>query len=150
MGVVKETWQSLPGWGKVLIVTGGGYLAYHGIKKIIKKPPPKNLPQGGNGLPVVSYSNTGAPVFWNPQPLAKGLHDVMAGLFTLSGTKDEQWTKLAELPSDDMVVSVYNYFNKNYGEGETLTAWIKAENWYDIFGSGRDLALNRLQSLQLG
>ena len=153
MSRISKTWDSFPGVVKAGFVITGGVLAVIGTKKLINyinKPPPPTLPQGGAGLPVVSYTNTGSPVLWNPQPLAKNLYEVMEGLFTLSGTKDQAWTKLAELPTDDMVVSVYNYFNEKYGDGETLTAWIKAESWYDITGSGREMELNRLQSLQLG
>jgi hypothetical protein len=153
MNQIRKTWDSFPGIVKAGFVITGGVLAFVGTKKLIayiNKPPPITLPQGGAGLPVVSYGANGQAVFWNPEPLAKALFEVMNGLFTMSGTKDEQWTKLANLPTDDMVVSVYNYFNDKYGKGETLTAWIKGENWYDVFGSGRELALNRLQSLQLG
>ena len=147
--MLKKLFADLPPLVKGAILLGGGFIVYRGIKKIINQPDPIKLPQGGAGLPVVGNTTTGAPVFWNPATLSKDLHAVMSGLFTLSGTKDQVWTKLGELPSGDMVTAVYNHFNTNYGEGETLTDWIKAELWYDITGSGKDLALARLASLNL-
>jgi len=147
--MIKKFFADLPPLVKGVLILGGGFIAYRGIKKIINQPKPIVLPQGGAGLPVVGNTSTGAPVFWNPATLSKDLYNVMSGLFTLSGTKDEVWTKLGELPSGDMVTAVYNHFNTNYGEGQTLTDWIKAELWYDITGSGKDLALSRLASLNL-
>ena len=146
---LKKTWEELPPLVKTGALIGGGFLAYRLIKKIISKPTPAALPQGGTGLPVTGYTSTGSPVVWNPAPLAKDLYNAMAGLFTLSGTKDEVWRKLAELPSNDMVTAVYNEFNKTYGGGETLTQWIKDEFWYDVTGSGKDMALQRLGALNL-
>ena len=150
--IVSDTWRTLPTWSKGIIVIVGGYVAYRGGKKLINylnQPPPPKLPQGGAGLPVVSYGSDGKPVYWNPRPFSKNLYEVMDGLFTFSGTKDEAFSKFGDLPTNDMVVSVYNDFNSNYGDGETLTAWIKGEWFYDITGAGRELALNRLQTLQL-
>jgi len=147
--MIKKFISDLPPLVKGAILLGGGFIVYRGIKKIINQPKPIVLPQGGAGLPVVGNTPTGAPVFWNPATLSKDLYNVMSGLFTLSGTKDQVWTKLAELPSGDMVTAVYNHFNTNYGEGETLTDWIKSELWYDITGSGKDMALARLASLNL-
>ena len=73
----------------------------------------------------------------------------MDGLFTASGTKDDTFLKLAQLPSDDMVTAVYNYFNTKYGDGKSLTDWINSEWWTNITGSGKEEALNRLNTLQL-
>lgn len=147
--MIKKFWQDLPFLVKGAVILGGGFIAYRQIKKIINQPKPVTLPQGGAGLPVVGNTTTGDPVFWNPAGLSKDLYNVMKGLFTFSGTKDEIFTKLGELPSGDMVTAVYNHFNTNYGEGETLTEWIKGEIWYDYFSSGRDLALQRLENLNL-
>jgi len=147
--MLKKLFAFLPPHVKVAILLVCCFNVYCVIKKIINQPDPIKLPQGGAGLPVVGNTSTGAPVFWNPATLSKDLYNVMSGLFTLSGTKDQVWTKLAELPSGDMVTAVYNHFNTNYGEGETLTDWIKSELWYDITGSGKDLALSRLASLNL-
>jgi hypothetical protein len=150
---IKKTWDDLPRFAKGVIILGGIFLTYKGvkyIKKELNKPKPSSLPQGTAGLPVVSYDNSGNAVLWNPQPLAKALFEAMEGLFTGTETKDEVWHKFAELPTDSMAVSVYNYFNDKYGDGETLTAWIKAEKFTDIFGTGKAEALQRLQALQLG
>ena len=73
MNRIQKTWDSFPGVIKAGFVITGGILVFMGTKKLIKKinqPPPPDLPQGGAGLPVVSYTNTGSPVLWNPQPLA--------------------------------------------------------------------------------
>jgi len=146
---MKKFWKDLPTIAKAGILIGGGLLAYRGIKRFINKPAQVTLPQGGSGLPVIGNTSTGAPVYWNPAELSKDLYNAMSGLFTLSGTKDAVWNKLADLPSGDMVTAVYNYFNKNYGGSDTLTQWIKDEYYYDITGSGREKALNRLSSLNL-
>lgn len=148
----KKLWNELPTIAKVAIIGGVGIGLYFLTKRIIKnlnKPPVFDLPQGGGGIPVVSYTPTGQPIQWNPQPLAAELFDVMDGLFTLSGTKDATWLKLAQLPSNDMVVAVYNTFNQTYGNGDTLTQWINDEYWTDFAGDGKSLALQRLSSIGL-
>lgn len=37
MGIVKDTWKDLPGFGKLLILAGGGYGIYKTGKWIVKK-----------------------------------------------------------------------------------------------------------------
>jgi hypothetical protein len=81
--------------------------------------------------------------------LAAKLFDVMDGLFTASGTKDAAFLQFGQLPTNDMVTAVYNEFNTQYGEGETLTQWINDEYWTDIGGDGKTLALQRLTSIGL-
>jgi len=146
---IKQTWNEIHPIGKTIIVLSSGALIFFGIRKLLRRPEFIKLPQGGTGLPVVGYGTGGQPVFWNPSSLASELFDAMDGLFTLTGTKNAVWLKLAELPSDDMVVSVYNEFNSKYGDGETLTDWIRSEYYTDFLGSGKDLALNRLAKLNL-
>jgi len=152
MAQSKKLWNELPTIAKVAVIGGVGIGLYFLTRRIVKnfrKPPKFDLPQGGGGIPVVTYTPTGQPVQWNPQPLAAELFDVMDGLFTLSGTKDATWLKLAQLPSNDMVVAVYNTFNETYGNGDTLTQWINDEYWTDIGGDGKSLALSRLSSIGL-
>lgn len=149
MKILKDTWQALPPVGKIIVVAGGAFLTYRVGKKLLNKPARANMPQGGAGLPVVSYTPQGTAVYWNPAPLAAELFKVMDGLFTASGTKDDTFLKLAQLPSDDMVTAVYNYFNTKYGDGKSLTDWINSEWWTNITGSGKEEALNRLNTLQL-
>jgi hypothetical protein len=99
------------------------------------------IPQGTNSIPMG----------WNAVALADELKDVMTGLFTMSGTKDKAWRKLAELPTDDMVKAVYSAFNQKYfadGKG-TLTQWIRDEKYYDYLSGIRNLALTRLAQLGL-
>jgi len=112
-------------------------------------PPVFPLPTGGGGMPVVSYNPQGNPTFWNPAPLSAELFNVMDGLFTFSGTKNDVFLKFAQLPTNDMAVAVYNHFNQNYGDGETLTQWIKDEYWVDFLAEGKSLALAKLQALGL-
>ena len=152
MGYVKDTWKALPTWSKGIIGLGVATLVTVEGVKIYKKltaPPPAKLPQGGAGLPVVSYTNTGAAVLWNPAPLAQQLNDVMSGLFTLTGTKDDAWLQVAEIPTNDMLTSLYNYFNSKFGNGKTLTQWINDEYYYDILSGVKQKALQRLADAQL-
>jgi len=145
--------KDLPITAKIGLVVGAGILGFIIYKKIKKKmnvlPQTFPLPTGGGGMPVVSYNPQGQPTFWNPEPLAKELFDVMDGLFTFTGTKDAVFLKFAQLPSGDMATSVYNQYNKNYGGGETLTQWINDELYYDYFGQGKQLALAKLAALGL-
>ncbi|MFD2581503.1 hypothetical protein ACFSR6_03315 [Pedobacter vanadiisoli] len=87
---------------------------------------------------------------FNPNILAEELFNVMDGLFTLSGTKDAAFRKLYELPTDNMVIAVYNAFNSKYGsKGDgSLTKWINDEYYYDAFGY-KNKVLARLKSLRL-
>lgn len=36
MGTIRQTWNSLPGWGKMLILAGGGYGIYRAGKFVIQ------------------------------------------------------------------------------------------------------------------
>ena len=145
--------KDLPITAKIGIVVGVGVLGFFVYKKFKKKlamlPPVFPLPTGGGGMPIVSYNPTGEPTYWNPAPLSAELFDVMDGLFTLSGTKNDLFLKFAQLPTNDMVVAVYNHFNQNYGDGETLTQWINDEYYYSYLEDGKSLALAKLQSLGL-
>lgn len=122
----------------VLII--GGYLLYHAGKKNAT-PVEVKYPQGGNGIPAG----------WNPTPLIEELHDVMSGLFTLSGTKDLTWMKLRDLPTSDMITAVYNGFNQRYFKEDkgTLTQWIRDEKWIDWTSGVKDSTLAKLTSLNL-
>lgn len=95
--------------------------------------------------------NSAIPKGWTPVELAEELHRVMDDTFTLSGTKDEAWQKLIDLPTDDMVRSVYNTFNQLYFKenGGTLTQWIDDERYYDYTTKVKQKALKRLASLNL-
>ncbi len=103
--------------------------------------------------PVVKYPHNGEdiPPSWSPEPLADELHDVMGGLFTLTGTKDTAWTKLKDLPTDEMVIAVYSAFNQKYYKEQkgSLTQWIKDENYYDYTSGVKAATLERLAKLKL-
>ncbi|WP_025142746.1 hypothetical protein [Pedobacter jeongneungensis] len=88
---------------------------------------------------------------FNPNTLAEELFDVMDGLFTLSGTKDATFRKLYELPTDNMVIAVYNAFNTKYGSkgSGSLTKWISDEAYYNYGLGYKDKAIKRLKSLRL-
>ena len=141
--------QELPTLLQIAIIGGAYYGIYRGIKFIRNRPQQYQLPAGGAGIPITGYTPTGQPIQWNPEPLVDELHDVMDGLFTPTGTKDIAWTKLAQLPSNDMVVAVYNRFNSKWGDGDTLTQWIRDEYWTGVVETVKHDALNRLTSLGL-
>lgn len=145
MKILKNIYTEQPPGVKLLIIAGTSFVSYRLIKKLINKPKREKLPQGGAGLPVVSTNTDGTPIYWNPAPMAAELFNVMDGLFTGSATKDATFTKLAQIPSNDMLTAVYNYFNSKYGDGKSLTTWIKDEWFTDITGSGKELALQKLE-----
>lgn len=144
-----DKFGKLPLLAQIAILGASGYVIYRGVKFLRTRPTLYPLPQGGQGIPVTGYTPTGAPIQWNPEPLVDELHDVMDGLFTLSGTKDAAWLKLVQLPSNDMVTAVYNRFNQKWGDGSTLTQWIRDENYYDFTTGVKDQAINRLTAAGL-
>jgi len=101
--------------------------------------------------PQVQYPQGGSqiPSGWSPIPLADELHDVMDGLFTLSGTKNKAFKKVLDLPTDEMKIAVYNAFNQKYfnqGHG-TLTQWLRDENYYDYIINYKQQLIDKLISL---
>lgn len=127
----------------LLIIVAVLIIYFYGRKqgRIKAEGPQVDYPQGGDQIPQG----------WSPVPLADELHDAMDGIFTLSGTKDEVWKKLRDLPTDEMVIAVYNTFGQKYfGEGNgTLTQWIRDENYYDYLTGVKETTLARLQRLNL-
>jgi hypothetical protein len=140
-------WTKLPWYIQLPIIGGAGYLIYKGVTKLINRPPVIPLPTGGQGIPVVSYDPQGNPTTWSPRPLSQELYDSMSGLDWTS-SKEEAWGKLLNLPTNDMVVSVYNDFNQQFGGGETLTQWIDDE-YGSFFTSNKPGVLQRLRGLGL-
>ncbi len=125
----------------VIIIVIGLAIFFWGKKRGKEKAqgPQASYPKGAINIPKD----------WNAEPLAIELHDVMSGLFTLTGTKDAAWNKLNQLGTDDMVVAVYNAFNQKYYDEkkETLTDWIKKEDYYDYFSGVKDKTLALLARL---
>lgn len=121
------------------VVIGIGFLAYLGLRKLFAPAsPPRPRITGGTA--------TGLPAGWSPYPLAAKLKTEMSGL---SLTYPGSWRTLADLPTDAMVIAVYNAFNEQYfnlGDG-TLVEWIMAE--WQWAGTTKQQALTRLSSLQL-
>ena len=123
----------------VLIIIIGVYFYYRGKRNA--EGPKVTYPEGGNAIPEG----------WSPLPLVSELHDAMDGLFTLMGTKDAAWTKLRDLPTDEMVIAVYDTYNQKYfrdGNG-TLTQWIRDEKYADPLTGVKESTLARLQNLDL-
>ena len=147
--IISKTWNSTPTIGKIAIVGVGSLLLYKGAKKFLNSPYRVPLPQGGTGIPVTGYTPTGQPIAWSPEGLALELYNAMDGLFTTAETKSNAWDKLTNLPSNDMVVALYNYFNQKYGNGDSLTKWINDEYYSSFFDNSKQDALKRLQSLNL-
>ena len=141
-------WNKLPWYIQLPIIGAGGYLIYRGAKKLITAPPRVPLPQGGAGVPVVSYDAQGNPTAWNPRPLSQELYDTMEGLADWTSSKEEAWGKLLNLPTNDMVTMVYNDFNQQFGGGDTLTQWIDDE-YGSFFTSNKPAVLQRLRGLGL-
>lgn len=108
-----------------------------------------------NCKPVVQPSPGNDPVLPDDQQLkdqvmavSKELFDTMDGGFTTSGDKDKAWQGMISLP-DSQVRAVYAYFNFRYGQGDTLTQWIKDEKYYDYLSGIKQLAIDRLEKLGL-
>lgn len=80
--------------------------------------------------------------------VSKLLYDAMKDWNTFTGTKDDAWKTLIGL-SDAQIKAVYLYFNARYGEGDTLTQWIKDENYYDYISGVKQLTLDKLANLNL-
>lgn len=133
---------------QVGMIAGAGYGVTQ-LVKAFKSAPAVQLPAGGAGLPVTGYNAQGQAIAWDPRPLSDELYSAMSGLGTFSGTKDEAWSKLANLPTPDMVTAVYNDFNARHGDGSTLTQWIRDEYYYDYFTGVRDATLAKLALLNL-
>lgn len=133
---------------QVGVAAGAAFLVYKGVQ-FLMRPAPVPLPAGGAGIPVVGYGPGGMAIAWSPAPLSNELNAAMNGLFTFTGTKDEAWSKLLQLPTPDMVTAVYNDFNARHGGGSTLTQWIRDEIYYDPFTGVRDATLARLALLGL-
>ena len=68
MTTIKNTWNKLPMPAKAIIILAGSYGLIKGAKNLFNRPDKGKLPQGGAGLPVVSYTPEGKPVFWEEEP----------------------------------------------------------------------------------
>jgi hypothetical protein len=91
------------------------------------------------------------PDGWNPNTLADKLYKVMNDTIVASGTKDAAWKELLGLATDDMIIAVYNTFNKKYatkGKG-SLTEWVNDEIYYDYLSGVKSKLYNKLKSLRL-
>jgi len=91
------------------------------------------------------------PAGYNPNILADELFAAMNDILVLSTTKEIAWNKLLTLPNDDMIIAVYNAFNKKYGpKGKgSLTAWINDEVVYNWGSSVKAKTVAKLRSLNL-
>lgn len=86
--------------------------------------------------PVVDLPPGELPANWNPKPVADLLYKVLSGpaMTELQIAARAAALKIyLDLPAPQFV-DVYNYFNQNYGGGDTLKKWIKDEYGLGILG----------------
>jgi len=97
-----------------------------------------------------SQSKSDIPSSWDPMPLVNELYTTMSGLQFWVHPKEDVWRRVAELPTDAMVVLIYNNFNESYfaEHNQTLTQWIQKETGA-TFNSHKPSVLNRLGALNL-
>jgi hypothetical protein len=137
--------KELPTLLQIAIVGGAYYGIYRGIKFLRNRPTVKPLPTGGQGIPATGYDSQGNPVAWSPQNISDQLFSALDGLFTPPHIKLAAVNRLYQLPTPDMLTAVYNDFNSRYGDGDTLTQWIKDELPFP----GQSEAISKLQSAGL-
>ena len=142
-----DKFTKLPLSIQIAILGAGAFGAYKLVKFITQQQPvTKPLPTGGAGIPATGFDSSGKPIAWDPEPLAASLFNVLDGAsFVVNPAKSGAMVQLVSLPTDDMIVAVYNTFNVKYGDGETLTQWI-ADEW--TF-PGQSQALTKLRGLGL-
>lgn len=138
MGWYAKAWKVAPlptAIGTGVVSIGGFFLLRRLFRGAGPAIPKYKLPKGGKALPEG----------WSPDPLAKELYDAMKGWSVFSGPKEAAWYKLSILPTDDMVVAVYNAFNSIPGVSEDgpLTTWIRDETLVSV-PSNRGKVLTRL------
>ncbi len=123
-----------------VILGGTAFLAYLGLRKLFRP----GIPSAPR---ITAGKAKGLPQGWSPYPLAAALHNDMEGVNWGVMVEPQSWVTLSGLPTDDMVIAVYEAFNQQYfNEGNgTLTEWIRDEGG----GTYRKLVLARLTSLQL-
>ena len=83
----------------------------------------------------------------NVPAFSEALHRIMSGIFPNYSERRRLLNQLLSL-NDSEFVTVYNYFNQNHSNGETLAAWI-ADEW-NVGGDGLQSRLGiRFTSLNL-
>jgi hypothetical protein len=120
-----------------LYLIGGGLVAaiiiynhFFGVK-IIQVPP----------------KGTGTRPNFDPSPISARIYNCMKGVnfFPCS----DSYQEILNLPYDDEEVAVYNHFNKNFGNGETLSQWIEDEMTDYGTTAAKNKLLIRLYTLNL-
>ncbi|MEM7036283.1 MAG: hypothetical protein AAF570_04825 [Bacteroidota bacterium] len=138
----------------VLVIVGIIYWSGKRAGKRSVVRPPKDLPTGGNGIPVVGTDSSGNAIAWNPENIVDALKDSMWGWAWGGGTKTAALSALHPL-SDDQFVAVWNRFNEKYwnstewrdsGYGN-IRDWIEDETWDSP--AGYDRVIQRMNDLQL-
>ncbi len=91
------------------------------------------------------------PLGWNPNVLADKIYKAMDGVLTNTTTKNLVFREVFVLPTDEMLIAVYNTFNDKYGaKGKgSLTEWINDEWAYLATVNYRTKLLERLAELRL-
>lgn len=147
---IAKIWKKLPTGGKIAVGGVAAFGLYKGVKFFRSRIAHVPLPTGGMGIPVTGYSPNGSPIAWSPAGLVDQLYSAMSGLGTFSGTKDEVWQQIINLPSADMLTATYNAFNHDSrSEGESLTQWIDNENYYDYLSGVKAATLAKLRAANL-
>ncbi len=147
---IAKFWNGLPAPLKIGVAVGGVYVGYRTVKFFRGRIAHVPLPTGGMGIPVTGYTPSGTPIPWNPAPIVEANFSAMSGLGTFSGTKDDAWNLIIQLPSVDMLTATYNAFNADSrANGDSLTQWIRDENYYDYFSGVKEAVLNKLTAAGL-
>jgi hypothetical protein len=141
---MAKKFKDLPFIQKAGIIGGGTLLGYIILKKVTAKNI-KAAPVDYGQIPTAYTDPTGAPVLWDPDPLAKkltalegwNLYEYSELMPEIYGLQPEQ-TKL-----------LYNHYNEYYAQDEpTLTKLIENE-WEYSFNSEYQKAVAHLKSFGL-
>lgn len=146
---LTDTFNKLPNAAKLIIVVIIIillFLAARQVKRVWNRPAkvkvdPSNIPALGN-------DSQGNQVLWDPDPLAREIHDNLEGynFYTYRETSD----KILSLQTDDQVKLLYNHYNKNYAKDyPTLTQLFENEWEYAWDDANYSAVVNRLKALNL-
>ncbi len=125
----------------IIAVIWGIYHFIYNAGKAAANGPQAEYPNGGKDIPAN----------WDASVLAKQLHDAMAGV-TWTSTDAKAWVALTNLPTQEMILAVYNVFGQLYfpeGKGD-LVQWINDEDTLPDYLGGnsneKQAALNVLKN----
>ncbi len=108
-----------------------------------------------NAANIVDYKHgtDAIPAGWDPNILADEVYQNTDTFFISNITQNKTFYNVANLPTDDMVVAVYNTYNTKYQskDSQTMTARIASitavePDFMGGVGGNRDSAVNRLRN----